>query len=119
MTRWSEGTTSTAISFLLQVIRSSSPSSLQRAEHPLRLVQGLLILGLGHRVRDDAAADVEGEALVGDHHGPDGDVQVGLPVPAQIADGAGIDAPPRGLQLLDDLHRAHFWRSGNGAASKA
>ena len=38
---------------------------------------------------------------------------------AEIADAAAVDAALVDFQLVDDLHRAHFWRAGDGAGGKA
>src|SRR5208282_1985634 len=38
---------------------------------------------------------------------------------AEIADAAGVDAALVLLQFVDDLHRPHFRRAGDGAGGKA
>ena len=68
-------------------------------------------VGVGH----DRAADVQVGAAAGDHGRADHDCQVAGAVGRQPAEGAGVRAAAHGLELLDQLHRAHLGRSGHRA----
>ncbi len=67
---------------------------------------------------DDARADLHVERAVPDHRGADRDRGVHVAVEAHVADRAGVDAAPRGLQLVDDLQRAHLRRAADGAGGE-
>src|SRR5688500_167546 len=77
---------------------------LDRGQDRLGLVHALLVLGVRAAVGDDAGArlDVDGVAL-GDQ-GSNGNGEVEVARIGQISDGAAVEAPTRGLELLDDLH---------------
>ena len=53
--------------------------------------------------------------LVLDHGGTDGDGQIHVALKAQIADGAGVDAPLEWLQFVNDFHRPNLGGAGDGA----
>jgi hypothetical protein len=53
---------------------------------------------------------------VGDDARADGDREINSPVTGRdVADRAGVRPASLGLELIDDLHRAHLGRSRHGA----
>src|SRR5690606_21122888 len=63
----------------------------------------------------DARAGLHVQAAVLDDRGADGDGHVRIPVPADVADAAGIHVAPDRLQLADDLQRTDLWRPAHRA----
>src|SRR3546814_9405141 len=53
-----------------------------------------------------------------DDGGADRDGGVHVAVPAEVADGAAVDATLDRLDLVDDFHRADFRRAGQGAGGE-
>src|SRR5690606_6622357 len=74
--------------------------------------------GFAVRVGDYAAAAPAVKMIILVHQAADGDIQVHLPLAADIADAAAIQAAADWLQLLDDLHGADFRCAGDRAAGK-
>ena len=83
-----------------------------------RLVQRLPVLQLGIGVGDDAAAGLEVYPPPERQIGADHDAGVHRAGGAEIADRAAVHAPPRRLQLGDDLHGPDLGRAGDRAAGK-
>src|SRR5207244_3989548 len=70
------------------------------------------------RIHHDAGARLHVRLAAGHDDGPDRDAEIEIAGEVEIADGPGVDASARWFQLLDDLHRAHLWRAGDGARGK-
>ena len=67
------------------------------------------------RVGDDAGARLDHDLVVQHQRRPNRDTRIHARcAPTDVADGAGVRAAPLRLQLVDDLHRAHF----RGAADR-
>ena len=73
----------------------------------------------GFEVGDDAGAGLHVDLAVLHHRGAEHDAGVHRAVGGEIADAAGIGAALLLLQLVDDLHRAHLRRAGDGAGREA
>src|SRR5215208_5693092 len=86
------------------------------AKERLSLVDAFLLLGLRIGVRNDARAGLHIHDAVFYQGGTQHDAGVHLAGGGEIADRAGIEPTLFLLQLVDDLHRAHFRRPGNGAS---
>src|SRR5690606_29164507 len=76
---------------------------------------GFLPLLRGIGVVDDPGTGLDVQLPVLDHRGADSDRGVGVAVPADVADGAGIDVAPDRLQFADDLQRADLGRAADRA----
>ena len=87
------------------------------AQHPGRLVQGLVVLAHRHRVGDDAAAGLQEQPVALAHQRADDDVEVELPL-GDPAERPGVRAATHRLELVDDLHAAHLGAAGDGAAGE-
>src|SRR5204863_7727336 len=85
------------------------------AHQRARLVERLLPLAVGRRVVDDAAAGLRIEDAALDDSGAQRDRGVHVVLEREVADRAGVNAAAGGLELVDDLHRAHLGRAGHGA----
>src|SRR3970040_1843519 len=83
------------------------------------LFAAFLVLALGGRIRDHAAAGLDINLAILEDGGPERDAGVHLAVGAEIADAAGVDAAPLRFELLDDLHRPDLGRARDGAGGKA
>src|SRR5688500_8583716 len=81
-----------------------------RPEQGAAFVHGLFPLRLRVGVVDHAAAGLDIEAPVLDHRGADGDRGVGVAVPTDVADRAGIHVALDRFELADDLQRADLGR---------
>src|SRR6185312_13869786 len=88
-----------------QAVTIPSPPA-HRAEQCATLAHGLLPLGGGIGVVDDAGACLHVQAAVLDHRGTDRDGGVGVAPPADPADRAGVDVALVRFEFLDDLQRA-------------
>ena len=88
-------------------------------EDRLRLVHRLAVLEVGLGVRDRAAARLDVGDAVLDDDGADVDRGVEVAVEAEVADRAAVGAALVGLELVDDLHRAHLRRARERARRKA
>src|SRR4051812_26001117 len=84
-----------------------------RVEHGPGLDEGLVVLGRGGGVGDDAAADGDVREAVLEDHCADGDVEVESAVRADGADRAAVGAAAGGLEFVDDLHGADLWGAGD------
>src|SRR5688500_9855365 len=67
------------------------------------------------RVGDDPAARLDIGLAALEQDRTDGDAESEVAGEIEVADGPGIQAPPRWLELVDDLHRANLWRARHGA----
>ena len=84
---------------------------IDRAQHGARLRTRLLELVRGLGVGDRAAAGLDVGDAVLDHDGADVDAGVEVAGVGQPADRAAVAAALDGLELVDDLHRAHLRRA--------
>ena len=69
-------------------------------------------------VGDDAAADVHAQLVAVDHADADRDRELERAARAEVAERAAVRAAPRGLELVDQLHRADLRRAGDRAAGE-
>src|SRR5699024_1844922 len=76
------------------------------------LVLGFLVFGLGHGIGDDAPAGVDAHGPLPEHTGADGDGQIEVPGERHIADHSPVDPATDGFELVDDLQRPGFGRTG-------
>src|SRR5438046_408646 len=88
------------------------------AHYRARLVLRLLPFRFGHRIVDDAGADLNVKHSLLQYGGANRDCRIHIVLKADIADGARINTAARGLELVDDLHRTHFWRAADRARGK-
>ncbi len=89
------------------------PSNRPKQRPPLahRLPPFLCRIGIKH----DPRASLHVQAAVLDHGGADGDAGVGVAVPAQIPDAAGIDVALDRFEFADHLQRANLQGTADGA----
>src|SRR5262249_59672985 len=93
------------------------PQSFSEGEPDRRRLEprlGQLALGVG--VGDDAAARVPSRLAAGDDGGADRQAELQIAAWVHEAEGAGVDAARRGLELGDDLHGAYLRGAGDRAA---
>src|SRR4029078_4999113 len=69
------------------------------ADEGLRLVDGLLVFGLGHAVVNNATARLHIHSFVFDERGAQGNAGVHGSISGKIAHGAAIEAPSLRLEL--------------------
>src|SRR5262249_3140727 len=69
-------------------------------------------------VMDNAAAGMETHFAASDGDRADRDSEIACAVPADIACRACIRPARDRLQLINDFHRPHFWRSADSASWK-
>src|SRR5689334_6989408 len=67
-------------------------TSLQKLQHRRCLVERLLVFLLEPGIGDDAAARPEADLATREHHRADRDVEIHVPIEAQVADRTAIDA---------------------------
>ena len=89
------------------------------ADQRLGLVAALLVLRLGVAVGDDTAARLHDQGAVLDQPGAQRDAGIHAAVGGEVADAAAIESAPLGFQLVDDLHRPHLRRAGDGAGRES
>src|SRR5579862_1657643 len=85
------------------------------AEEGARLVENFLMLSRRAAIGDDAAACLHDHRLILDHGGAQHDAGIHAAIAGEITDRAAIEIAPLGLELVDDLHRAHLGRAREGA----
>src|SRR5690348_12705469 len=78
-----------------------------------RLQQHLPVLVGGVGIQDDRPTRADGHRAVGDHRGPDDDVEVRGSVQTEPAQRARVDPARAVLQPIDDLHGPWFRRAGH------
>src|SRR5262245_56554348 len=83
------------------------------------LIPCLFVLRRRIRVDDDARARLYVRAPVRHDDRANGDAEVQVAGEVQISDGACVESAPRGLELLDDLHRTDLRRTGDRAGREA
>ena len=84
-----------------------------------RLVHRFHVFVFGNRIGDDSSTRLNVALVPTRNQRPDRNARIQIVAEVHIHDGAGIDSAPRRFQLVDDFHRADFWRSGNGAGGEA
>ena len=89
------------------------------AEQGAGLGPGFLVFRLGVAIGHHAGAGLGIKNAILHQRGAQADSGIHAAITAKIAKAAGIDATARGLQLLDDFHRAEFWRTGERAGREA
>src|SRR5690606_18530020 len=88
------------------------------AEQRAALVHGLVPLLVRIGVVDDAGARLHVQAAALDHRGTDRDRGIGVAVPADVADRAGVDVALDRLELADDLQGADLGRPADRAGGE-
>src|ERR1700691_637149 len=88
------------------------------AKQRLRLVDALLLFKVGIGIGDNAGAGLNVHHPILDQCGSQHDAGVHFRNGRKVADAAGIERTLFFLQLIDDLHGPHFWRSRDGAGGK-
>src|SRR6266550_1186499 len=92
----------------------------ERLEDRLRLRFSLRELARRIGIGDDPGARLHGHAIRQHHRRADRDRGVEVDrAPAHVAHRTGVRAAALGLELVDDLHRAHLRRPGHGAGGEA
>src|ERR1700722_8988830 len=82
-------------------------------------VDGFLVFAGGDGIGDDTATSLNvGAAIFGDQ-GAQRDAGIEIAGKIEIENCASVNAAAGGLEFVDDLHGANFWRAGNGAGRKA
>ena len=76
------------------------------------------MLGGGHAVGHDAGARLITVFIAVEHERADGDGLVHVAARAEVAHRAAVEPAVHGLELVDDLHRAHFRRADERAGGE-
>ena len=97
----------------------SAMGHFQRGNQGARLIDRLLILARGHRIRDQTRTRLHAGQAFLHHHGANGDAGVEIAGKIQIENRAGVDAATRGFELVDDFHGANLGRTGDSSAREA
>src|SRR5204862_8265565 len=97
---------------------------LERPPQDRALREHFLVLRVRDAVRDDAAARLETVPVAVEHHRADRDRLVHVAVLREVTDRATVEPARDGLELRDQLHRAHLraptrLAAGNAAAKRA
>ncbi len=77
------------------------------------------IFGRRIGIGDDARAGLDVGLPALEQDAADGDAEVQVAREVEVAHRAGVEAAPRGLELVDDLHGAHLRRARHGARGEA
>src|SRR3984893_2495139 len=107
--------------WLLPALRSGREAErfLGGAEQGLRLVDAFALFGGRIGIIDDSRAGLHMHRPILDNGGAQDNARVPLARGAEIADAAAIDSALVGFEFVDNFHRPHFWRAGNGAGGKS
>src|SRR5882672_3427434 len=89
-------------------------SDFQRADQRLGFVARFFVLRRRVRIDHDARPGLDVGAALEHDDRTNRDAEVEIAGEIQIPHRAGVEPAARRLQLLDDLHRAHFWRARHG-----
>src|SRR5579883_163655 len=90
----------------------------QRPDKPQGFGHRFVIFGFRVGVRDNSRPDLEMSASLFEQSRTNDDGQLGLPVKADISEGARIRSPAHELQLFDNFHGPDFGRPCNAAAGE-
>jgi hypothetical protein len=90
-----------------------------RTQHGEGLVLRFLPLGSRVGIGDDAGASLHMQLAVLDDGRTDRDRQIHIPIEAEVTDRTGVDAALDRFKFVDDLHRPHLWRAGDGSGGKS
>src|SRR5687767_9900791 len=99
-------------------LRSHPRRQAEGLEHGPRLGLGLTLLGGRIRIRHDAGARLDGGAAALEGHRTYGDAEIEVAPQVDVTQRAAVEAPARGLQLVDDLHGADLRRPRQGAGGE-
>src|SRR6187397_52817 len=92
---------------------------LERALHRCALGEDLGVLGLRHAVSDDAGARLIAITAVAEDQRANGDRLVQPSACTEVTDRAAVESASLGLQLVDELHRAHLRRTDQRPRGKS